>query len=177
MPTPHDITATAPVWASDSQYYLYGTEFDPTGFTYTNFNGLLAPLRPGTGIDVPGTFAVILTGLETGYVTVTLELHSASPQAPALDDWDEVVEASLEIPDGDAYVIDAHDQTPLPSLSAYTGRPTRIRVHAGGRDAARQALEPDDEHPLEQHLIQLWPAPVSEPVTHKLSDTTGTFYR
>ncbi|MFJ8010945.1 hypothetical protein [Streptomyces sp. NPDC096339] len=70
-----DIAATAPVWASDSQYYLYGTEFDPTGFTYTHFNGLLAPLRPGTGIGVPGTFAVILTGLETGYVTVTLELH------------------------------------------------------------------------------------------------------
>ncbi|MFD8148789.1 hypothetical protein [Streptomyces sp. NPDC059708] len=154
-----------------------GAEFDPTGFTYAGFNGLLAPLRPGTGIGVPGTFAVILTGLETGYVTVTLELHPASPAAPVLDDWDEVVEASLELPDGDAYVIDAHDNTPFPSLAAYTGQPTRIRVHARGRDAAREALEPHDEHPLEQHLIQLWPAAVSQLTTHRLSDTTGPFYR
>ncbi|MFJ8010958.1 hypothetical protein [Streptomyces sp. NPDC096339] len=173
----HDITATAPVWAGDSQYYLYGTEFDPTGFTYTGFNGLLAPLRPGTGIGVPGTFAVILTGLETGYVTVTLELHPTSPPAPVLDDWDEVVEASLELPDGDAYIFDAHDATPFPSLAAYTGRPTRIRVHARGRDAARNATEPDDEHPLEQHLIQLWPAPVAELISHKLIDTTGKAHR
>ncbi|MFE2163899.1 hypothetical protein ACFXB3_02260 [Streptomyces sp. NPDC059447] len=138
MPTPlKDITATAHLWASDSQYYLCGAEFDPTGFTYTGFNGLLAPLRPSTSIDTPGTFAVILTGLETGYVTVTLELRPTPPPAPALDDWDEIVEASLEIPDGDAYVMDAHDETPFPSLSAYTGRPARIRVHARGRDAAR----------------------------------------
>ncbi|MFE1416925.1 hypothetical protein ACFW6F_39945 [Streptomyces sp. NPDC058746] len=122
-------------------------------------------------------FAVILTGLETGYVTVTLELHPALPPAQALDDWDEVVEASLELPDGDAYVMDAHDETPFPSLSAYTGRPARIRVHARGRDAARLAPEPDDEHPLEQHLIQLWPAPVAALIAHKLSDTTGTLYR
>ncbi|MDK9498637.1 hypothetical protein QEZ40_003826 [Streptomyces katrae] len=43
MPQPRDITATAPMWASDGQYYLHGSEFDPTGFSYTGFSGLLAP--------------------------------------------------------------------------------------------------------------------------------------
>lgn len=46
-------TATALVWASDHQYYLYGDEFETEGFTYTGFNGLLAPLSPGRGITTP----------------------------------------------------------------------------------------------------------------------------
>ncbi|WP_185911096.1 hypothetical protein [Streptomyces sp. WAC07149] len=46
---------------------------------------------------------------------------------------DEIVAASLHLPDGDAFLIDAHDHTPFPSLAAYTGSPCRIRAHARGR--------------------------------------------
>ncbi|WP_371749972.1 hypothetical protein OG302_41790 [Streptomyces sp. NBC_01283] len=37
-------TATATVWASDHQYYVYGDQFDSEGFSYTGFNGLVTPL-------------------------------------------------------------------------------------------------------------------------------------
>lgn len=98
-----------PPWASEGQCYLHGTDFDPTDFTYTGFNGLLAPLTPGTGITTPETFAIILTGTETGHLTVTLNLHPAPPPAPDdLSAWDDIVEAGLYLPDGDAFILDGH---------------------------------------------------------------------
>lgn len=171
MPDLRDITVTAPMWASDGQYYLHGHEFDPAGFTYTGFNGLLAPLTPGAGISTPGTFAVILTGTETGPLTVTLELRAIAPPPPALDLWDEIVEASLRLPAGDAFLIDAHDHTPFPSLASYTGTPCRIRVHARGRDQAHDIGT--TETPVEEHLIQIWPAPTTSITEHKLTDHVG----
>ncbi|EFL19933.1 hypothetical protein [Streptomyces sp. C] len=172
MPQSRDITATAPMWASDGQYYLHGSEFDPTGFSYTGFNGLLAPLTPGASISTPGTFAIILTGTETGPLTVTLELRTTAPPPPALDLWDEIVEASLHLPDGDAFLIDAHDHTPFPSLAAYTGSPCRIRAHARGRDKAHSIGIV--QTPVEEHLIQIWPAPATGITEHKLTDHVGT---
>ncbi|MFJ3842199.1 hypothetical protein ACIPY6_42850 [Streptomyces sp. NPDC090054] len=171
MPGLHDITVTASMWASDGQYYLHGHEFDPTGFTYSGFNGLLAPLTPGNGITTPGTFAIILSGTETGPLTVTLELRATPPPSPALDPWDEIVEASLHLPEGDAFLIDAHDHTPFPSLSAYTGTPCRIRAHARGRDNAHDLGIV--ETPVEEHLIQIWPASTTELTEHKLTDQVG----
>lgn len=171
------VTASGLIWASSHQYYLRGDDFDPAGFTYTNFNGLLAPLTPGAGISLPGTFAVIMTGTELGPVHLTLELHAAPPPQPDLEKWQDVVEASFHLPGEEAWITDGNDSDPLPSLAAYTNTNSRIRVHAQGRDLGDQIQIIEDDTPVEHHLIQIWPAPTTALHTWQLTDAYGATLR
>ncbi|MFD3580497.1 hypothetical protein [Streptomyces sp. NPDC058644] len=170
-------TATATVWASDHQYYVCGEEFDTEGFTYTGFNGLLAPLSPRRGITTPGSFALLMTGTELGPVRVTLTQHTAPPPSPDLDAWDDIVEASLLMPGANPGITDAHDSDPLPPLTDTAGAPCRIRAHARGRDRGHQQLIIDGEDPLEEHLLEVWPAPTAPLYTWKTTDAYGATLR
>ncbi|MFF3018210.1 hypothetical protein [Streptomyces sp. NPDC057939] len=171
------VTASGLVQVSSHQYYLRGDDFDPVGFTYTNFNGLLAPLTPGAGISTPGSFAVIMTGTELGPVHLTLELHPGPPPPPNLSTWQDIVEASFHLPGDEAWITDGNDSDPLPSLCAYANIDSRIRVHAHGRDLGNDIQIIEDETAVEHHLIQIWPAPVTPPHAWQLTDTYGTTLR
>lgn len=170
-------TATGTVWASDHQFYVYGDEFDPSGFSYTGFNGLLAPLAPGEGITEPGRFAIVMTGTEVGPVRVTLTQYATEPPPPDLDAWDDVVEASLLLPGANPGITDAHDNDPLPSLSRVADLPCRIRAHARGRDLGHEQLVLDGEEPLEEHLLEVWPAPCDTLHIWKTTDAYGATLR
>ncbi|WP_212009286.1 hypothetical protein [Catenulispora pinistramenti] len=108
------------------------------------------------GAALPGTIFLI-TGLHTGRVAFTVELHDAEP-APG-GEWEEIVEASFR-PLGATY------------LSSWGGEPSwlldlpdtgyRVRYNATGMDAAREAdAELDDEPCVDRYLLQFWPAPPS----------------
>ncbi|MFE6886709.1 hypothetical protein [Streptomyces sp. NPDC057694] len=170
-------TATAFVWTSDHQYYVCGDDFDPAGFSYTGFNGLLAPLSPGRGITEPGAFALVMTGTKLGPVRVTLTQRSAPPPPPDLDAWDDIVEASLLLPGTNPGITDAHDNDPLPPLTRIAGVPSRIRVHARGRDLGHEKLIIDGDEPLEEHLIDVWPAPLAPLHVWKTTDAYGATLR
>ncbi|MBO1337948.1 hypothetical protein [Streptomyces sp. VRA16 Mangrove soil] len=170
-------TATALLWASDHQYYVRGDEFDTSGFSYTGFNGLLAPLTAGHGISRPGHFALIMTGTELGPVRVTLTQHTTTPPPPELDAWDDIVEAGLHLSGTRPGITDAHDTDPLPPLAHTAGHPCRIRVCARGRDLGHQQLILDDHTPLEHHLIEVWPGPTAPLRIWQTTDAYGASFR
>jgi len=62
----------------------------------------------------------------------------------------------------------------VPPLATAPGS-YRVRVHARGRDRAHAAGPVVDE-PLEQHLIQIWPAAVGAPQVLKATDEFGRLW-
>jgi hypothetical protein len=74
-------------------------------------------------------------------------------------------------------VTDMDDESSsLPPFSAAGPGPHRVRVHARGRDAGQQALLVDGD-PVEEHLIQIWSAPVAPTLAIKLTDDYGKTMR
>lgn len=108
------------------------------------------------GAGVPGMISMV-TGLHAGAVSFRIELHQ---QAPALaDGWEEVVEASIDVPDVEMiwWVFDEGG----PVRFDRTG-PHRARYYALGMDAGHQAdNRADDEPEIDRYLLQLWPAPMA----------------
>lgn len=110
-------------------------------------NGLVGVARAG------GIF--LTTGLHTGHVPFTVELHD---QRPALDEaWQEIVEVSFR-PTGSV------------SLVSWGGEESwelgldqadyRVRYSATGMDEAReQDTRLDDDPVLDRYLVQFWPGP------------------
>lgn len=119
--------------------------------------------------------AVVLTGIHTGSVTVTLQLLDTAPDSVDLDGWDEVAEVSLESEYGELIVHGIMEDPPdFPEL-AHTGPGTyRVRVHARGRDIAPHL---NVQEPVENYLLSVWPAPQAPDVVYKQSDERGQEYR
>ncbi|MER5389054.1 hypothetical protein [Saccharopolyspora sp. NPDC002686] len=110
-------------------------------------NGLCGAAEPG--------ILFLITGLHTGDVGFTIELHD---QAPPLDEtWEEIVEASYR-PVGDvALVFWSGDDARSLDLREID---YRVRYCAVGMDAAReQDTRMDDEPLVDRYLLQFWPAP------------------
>lgn len=91
---------TEPVRTATAELHLsYGH------FVITDWNSLggtppsLAAANGLVGANSNG--AVVLTGINTGYVNVTVELLDTVPDSVDLDDWDEVVEVSVDSEDGE----------------------------------------------------------------------------
>ncbi|MFF4652606.1 hypothetical protein [Streptomyces sp. NPDC001380] len=169
---------TALVSVSDNQYWIHGDTFDVGDWGYTGFNGLVAPLAlPGVPRE-PGEFAVVMTGTGTGLVRLTLDVADRDPGPPDLDAWDEVVEVSLDVPGGVPGVstgVEDDESHLLPDLPTGAG-PLRLRVHARGRDRGQEELVVDGE-PVEEHLIQVWPAPAAPTAVRKTGDAYGAGFR
>ncbi|MFC0842684.1 hypothetical protein ACFH04_02890 [Streptomyces noboritoensis] len=70
------------------------------------------------------------------------------------------------------------DRTDWPNLAATGAGTYRLRISVRGRDAGADAdyLE-EDEEPVEEHLLQAWPAPAAADVIHKASDGIGAYWR
>jgi hypothetical protein len=121
------------------------------------------PTRPdlerghGALVRVADGVTIVITGIHTGDVDVTVTLHE---KEPALDDsnWQEIVEVSAHSASGDLMVRGMMDELDeeLAALSFHRPGDYRLRVHARGRDTAID-LAPDQL--TEWYLIQAWPAP------------------
>jgi hypothetical protein len=129
-------------------------------------NGLVAT-QPGT--------AVIFTSASSGWVHVTVDARTAGPQDVDTASWDEVVETDIEATTGRVTVQALMDAAPsLPILTTSGPGTYRLRIHARGRD-----LHPDVVafEPVEEYLIQAWPASPSPDHVYKQTDAWGASLR
>lgn len=139
--------------------------------------------QPGPGgasglVGVEPGVAVVLTGTQFGNVLMGVQ---AGESDPGLDTgrWDEVVEVSLVSgPGGQGLNVSSggnkHEgfwQLTPPGAGSY-----RVRVHARGRDTGAD-LDVVDDEPVEEHLVQIWPAPAAPEVVHKTTDEFGAALR
>lgn len=142
---------------------------------------------PRSGARVNGLFqlvegnVLILTGTADGPVRLTVATRSEAPPLE-LEGWDDVVEVSQRSDiersaTGEIAVAPLFDGPVegLPTLTLPDGSSIRIRVHARGRDEA--AKHWGVEEPIEEHLLQMWPAPEDDDVCHRLSDKYGEISR
>jgi hypothetical protein len=148
-----------------SQYFLMELNCGgPADDMYAGFNGLISARE---------YMAVIMTGTESGPVSVTADWQETQPPLD-LDPWDDVVEVSMVFDEEPAVLYSVEGTgTLMPQLPPGS---YRVRVHARGRDRARALLTVWDP-PVEEHLIQAWPAPVEPEVRHKLTDQYGATIR
>lgn len=139
------------IWISYSQAYLTsgGDEYPQLDVCFPGqVNGLL-------GAAVPGCLYLV-TGLHTGWVPITVEVHDARPAVgPA---WEEVVEASFRPEGTTVTLLGCMGDEPVEFDLAVVSY--RARYCASGMDAARAAdTRSEDEPESDRYLLQLWPAP------------------
>jgi hypothetical protein len=130
-------------------------------------NGLLGTRQPGV--------LFLTTGLHTGDVGLTVEL--ADEETPVGDAWEDVVEASWTVSDGDVAVVEwaADDRFPV----ALPVGQYRVRLSARGLDAANEADTSDpDTPPVDEYLLTFWPAPPGpDVVVRTTSDYAAYWHR
>ncbi|MGW6455112.1 hypothetical protein ACWF94_04160 [Streptomyces sp. NPDC055078] len=160
------------------QYVLTDTDAEPaeqgTGDGLAG-NGLVA-------VNAEGTHASVMTGTSYGDVNVTFEVRDTEPLL-APGGWDEIVDVSLYFsgqgPMVGGPVTDDLEDVPLPA-GEEDYRWWRFRIHARGRDAASAAGDiyaDEGDTVLEEHRIQIWPAPRTPQTRHRLTDQTGARIR
>jgi len=122
----------------------------------------------------PGA-ALMVTGLHTGTVGFTVSVAAHPPQ-PELDAYEDVVEISFESRDGTASLVGwaGEYSRDLPSLPTGPGT-YRLRYHARGMDAAAAAESCDV--PVDEYLLQIWPAPPSPAVTLKRTSQQCAYWQ
>src|SRR5262249_56258875 len=109
-----------------------------------------------------GEGGVVSWGQEIGHIAVTAERWNDAPP-PAVDDWQDVAEVSVAwrsafldfgtTGSGD----DPTKRLELPGPGDY-----RLRVHGRNRDDGDPRGDGD---PVEEYLIQVWPASPGAPIT------------
>ncbi|MEV0374328.1 hypothetical protein AB0I10_31790 [Streptomyces sp. NPDC050636] len=122
--------------------------------------------------------AVIYTGLTLGDIWLRLELWDAQPPLDT-NGWDDVGEVTYTATmPARPCAVDGDSPDVFPDL-AFAGPGTyRIRISTLGRDAGHQAdVIEAHEDPVEEHRIQVWPAPAGTDLLHKASDTIGAHLR
>ena len=164
-----EISATLTVmegqyWISDSDPRAELVVPDPGGAS-----GLVG-ISPG--------LAIVITGTQFGDVSLTVQSDDSDP---GLDPrpWDEVVEVSVVSGAGGqglAILSDGQGPGELQSLTPSGAGSYRIRVHARGRDAGANE-DAVDGGPVEDHLVQIWPAPAAAEIIHKITDGYGEGFR
>lgn len=130
-------------------------------------NGLCGAATPG--------WLFMVTGLHTGHVGFTVELHDTAP--PIDDFWDEIVEVSFR-PTAEPVLLvqwagEASWRLEMEPVDL------RARYCAWGMDQARQAdtiLAGEPE--LDRYLLQFWPAPPSpDQVLKQTSGNAANWHR
>lgn len=126
-------------------------------------------------VRVADGVTIVMTGVHTGGVEVTVALHATEP-ALDIGDWQEIVEVSAHSASGDLMVRGTMDDLDeeLPTLSFHGPGHYRLRIHACGRDTAVD-LAPDEI--TEWYFIQAWPAPAEEARALRQTDAYGASVR
>ncbi len=139
-------------WVSYAQIYVESSD------NYADLGECFAGQRNGLcGAAVEGKLFLI-TGLHTGDVGFTVEVHDAMPRSVE-HSADEIVEASYH-PLGDASLMTWGGGGGGPWPLGLERRSYRVRYSAWGMDAGHQAGPPMDGEPLvDRYLLQFWPAP------------------
>jgi hypothetical protein len=111
----------------------------------------------------------LTTGLHTGSVGFTVELHEGPP--PVDEEWEEVVEASFTPTSGRVALVQWGGEAAWDLDLAQTSH--RVRYCATGMDAAHAAdTRLEDEPMLDRYLLQFWPAaPEPDRVVRRTSET------
>ncbi|MFJ8079249.1 hypothetical protein ACIQ6Y_01290 [Streptomyces sp. NPDC096205] len=124
------------------------------------------------GAAFPGAL-FLTTGLHTGDVGFTVEVHD---HAPPLDPvWEEVVEASYRPVSDTSLLVQwaAEDSWPL----GLEETDLRVRYCARGMDEAREAdTRGDAEAPYDHYLLQFWPAPPAPDRILKQTARTAAYW-
>ncbi|MFD3518643.1 hypothetical protein [Streptomyces sp. NPDC058657] len=149
-------TTTGPieVWVEYRQFYLAdpGLGTDPVPSAGAAQDGVLA-----TADDA----ALILTGLHTGNVSVTVQPAHVDPDT-APGTWEHIIEATFTSTTG-TLVVHGYEDGPLedlPNLTPHGPGTYHLRLHNRGRAHARalDTTDPDDDSG-EHYLLQTWPSP------------------
>ncbi|WP_093089895.1 hypothetical protein [Pseudonocardia oroxyli] len=115
----------------------------------------------------------LLTGLHTGWVRLTVELHDVPPAVA--EQWEDVVEASFTPTASPLQLIGlmANESYALP-LPA--GASLRARYCAIGMDAARDGSRSEGDPVLDRYLLQLWPAPPTPDTVLRRHSRTAAYW-
>lgn len=125
-------------------------------------------------VSASGGIIEVSTGIHTGDVRVTVELHLQRPEPGT--GWEEIAEISCTSSSGELLVTSFMDESAdLPSLAVQGAGTYRLRVHARGRDRAVDHTVIDDV--VEFYLIQSWPAAHQDAVLAKATDGYGAQVR
>ncbi|MFF1629432.1 hypothetical protein [Streptomyces sp. NPDC058272] len=125
------------------------------------------------GAAVPGHL-FLLTGLHTGSVPLTVELHETEPPLD-FGGWQDIVETSFHTASNDTKLIEWGGggwDIGLPT-GAY-----RVRYHCRGMDEAHDGVRSEDEPVLDEYLLQFWPAPPKrDRIVKKTSNIAAYWHR
>ncbi|GAA3494604.1 hypothetical protein GCM10019016_017040 [Streptomyces prasinosporus] len=123
------------------------------------------------GAAVPGALW-LSTGLHTGHVGFTVEVHD---QAPPLDPaWEDVVEVSFRPASAGGALVQWAGEASWDLGLEETDY--RVRYCAQGMDEAhRQDTRLDDEPQLDRYLLQFWPAPPAPDRVLKQTSMTAAY--
>jgi hypothetical protein len=103
-----------------------------------------------------------------------VEIWSNSPPID-LDGWGDVVEVGQTTDSGTVAVDEPLGKAPpLPLLEIDADTWYRIRAHCRGREAGRQHVATVPPEPVEEHLVQLWPAPKNGEKIYKQTTTDAS---
>lgn len=158
--------STSVVLVERFQYQLIDPQ-DPVGILESG---------PGDGYGLldPHPFLIVRTGTPWGALRLIVEVHETAPE-PDIEAWEEVVEVSLRSLSGELAFATCESgltRYGTPEIAMAPRTWCRVRVHARGRDVGDQYVDSVPE-PVEEHLVQIWPAEPAPTVAHKLTDALG----
>ncbi|MEU9111736.1 hypothetical protein AB0D04_08085 [Streptomyces sp. NPDC048483] len=157
------------------QMYIDGrteaeAEEDPEAGLHECFMGQRSGL---CGAAVPGHL-LLLTGLHTGSVPLTVELHGREPSVD-FDGWEDIVETPFRAAEEGAYLVPWEGEGWSLGLPAGT---YRVRYHCRGMDEARGGDRWEDEPVLDEYLLQFWPAPQErDRIVKQTSESAAYWHR
>lgn len=101
-------------------------------------------------------------------VAVTLEVLEAAPEDDSAE-FDHVVEGSLQVPSGRLVVMGCTDYEPEAARFVVAAGPVRVRAARSNlAEAERLDIDSDDDPATMERLrLQVWPAPLNDPVVIK----------
>lgn len=166
LPRARVAEGTALVDIQKGQYTLWGVD----GVSRTSRSGVNGLFQLAEGN------VLVLTGTKDGPLRLTVETHSQEPPLK-LEGWKDIVEVTQRSTTDEVAVAPLFEAPVegLPKLKVSAGSAIRIRIHARGRDEADKYWGVDE--PIEEHLLQMWPAPEADDICHRLSDGFGEVMR
>jgi len=159
----------AEVFVHYGQIYV---ESDPDSFGPDLAEAFAGQSAGLCGAAIPGALW-LTTGLHTGDVGFTVEVHD---HAPPLDPaWEDVVEVSFRPVSGSSALVQWAGEDSWELDLEETNY--RVRYCAKGMDEAnRQDTRLDDEPLLDCYLLQFWPAPPTPDLVLKQTSAIATYW-